>query len=108
MRTIWWDITSHTIKMIDQRKLPLALEIAEYDDYRAVAEAITAMVIRGAPAIGAAGAYGMALAARQSQARTPEELLADLEAAKALLDAARPTAVNLSWATAPGSAAQTL
>ena len=99
MRTIWWDITTHTVKMIDQRKLPLALEIAEYDDYRSVAEAITTMVIRGAPAIGAAGAYGMALAGRQSHAETSEELLADLEAAKALLDAARPTAVNLSWAT---------
>jgi len=99
MRTIWWDVTAHTVKMIDQRRLPLALEVAEYDDYRAVAEAITAMVIRGAPAIGAAGAYGMALAARQSRARTPEELLTELEAAKAVLDAARPTAVNLSWAT---------
>ncbi len=100
MRTIWWDTTTHTVKMIDQRKLPLTFEIAEYDDHRAVAEAITTMVIRGAPAIGAAGAYGMALAARQSQAKTPQELLVDLEAAKPLLDAARPTAVNLAWATA--------
>jgi len=100
MRTIWWDSTAHTVKMIDQRKLPLAFEIAEYDDYHAVAEAITAMVIRGAPAIGAAGAFGLALAVRQSQARTPRDLVADLEAAKAMLDAARPTAVNLTWATA--------
>ena len=99
MRTIWWDVTANTVKMIDQRRLPLALETAEYDDYRAVAEAIATMVIRGAPAIGAAGGYGMALAARQSQAKTPRDLLADLETAKAVLDAARPTAVNLTWST---------
>jgi len=69
MRTIWWDVTANTVKMIDQRRLPLAFEIAEYDDYGAVAEAIATMVIRGAPAIGAAGGYGMALAARQSRPR---------------------------------------
>ncbi|MDH7486533.1 MAG: S-methyl-5-thioribose-1-phosphate isomerase [Anaerolineae bacterium] len=99
MRTIWWDAASNSVKMIDQRKLPLTFEVAEYDDYRALAEAITAMVIRGAPAIGAAGAFGLALAARQSRARTPQGLIADLEAAKTVLDAARPTAVNLAWAT---------
>jgi len=99
MRTIWWDSAARCVKMIDQRKLPLALEIAEYTDYRAVAEAISTMVIRGAPAIGAAGGYGMALAALQSQARGTVELVSDLEVAKAVLDAARPTAVNLAWAT---------
>ena len=57
------------------------------------------MVIRGAPAIGAAGGYGLALAAGRSQAMTSAELVGELEAAKAVLDAARPTAVNLAWAT---------
>ena len=57
------------------------------------------MVVRGAPAIGAAGAYGMALAALQSPAPDRDRLLIDLAQAKAVLDAARPTAVNLSWAT---------
>jgi len=99
MRTIWWDTASDAVKMIDQRKLPLALEIAEYTDYRAVAEAISSMVVRGAPAIGAAGGYGLALAARRSQAMATAELVAELEAAKTVLDAARPTAVNLAWAT---------
>ena len=99
MRTIWWDSASETVKMIDQRKLPLTLEIAEYTDYRAVAEAISCMVIRGAPAIGAAGGYGLASAAGRSQAMTSAELVGELEAAKAVLDAARPTAVNLAWAT---------
>ncbi|HEY64075.1 MAG TPA: S-methyl-5-thioribose-1-phosphate isomerase [Caldilineae bacterium] len=97
MRTIWWE--SGMVKMIDQRLLPGRLEIVAYDDYRDVARAITDMVIRGAPAIGAAGAYGMALAARQSSAQDRDGLLRDLRQAKEVLDAARPTAVNLSWAT---------
>jgi methylthioribose-1-phosphate isomerase len=99
MRTIWWDSAAHTVKMIDQRRLPLEFEIVEYSDYRAVAQAITTMVIRGAPAIGAAGGYGMALAARQSRAEETADLISDLQEAKAVLDAARPTAVNLAWAT---------
>jgi methylthioribose-1-phosphate isomerase len=86
--------------MIDQRILPLRFEFLSYADYRAVAEAITDMVVRGAPAIGAAGAYGMALAAFQSPATDRDALLVDLAQAQAVLDASRPTAVNLSWATA--------
>ncbi len=97
MRTIWWE--DGQVKMIDQRVLPLELRIASYDGYQQVAQAITDMVIRGAPAIGAAGGYGMALAAQQSAASDRDGLLADLAAAQAVLDAARPTAVNLSWAT---------
>jgi methylthioribose-1-phosphate isomerase len=85
--------------MIDQRVLPLRFEVLSYSDYRAVAKAITDMVVRGAPAIGAAGGFGMALAALQSQATDRAGLLADLTQAKTVLDAARPTAVNLSWAT---------
>jgi methylthioribose-1-phosphate isomerase len=58
------------------------------------------MVVRGAPAIGAAAGFGMALAARQSRSQSREDLLADLQAAGDVLCAARPTAVNLSWAVA--------
>ena len=97
MRTIWWE--NGQVRMIDQRILPLEFEIVTYSDYRAVAKSITDMVIRGAPAIGAAGAYGMALAAQQSAAIDRDSLLADLVAAKKVLDTARPTAVNLTWAT---------
>ncbi len=97
-RTLWWE--DNRLKMIDQRILPLHYEVISYSDYRAVAEAITDMVVRGAPAIGAAGGYGMALAALQSPAQDRDSLLADLAQAKAVLDAARPTAINLSWATA--------
>ncbi len=97
MRTIEWDAKG-TVKMIDQRKLPLEFVIVEFDDYRDVATAIKDMYIRGAPAIGAAAAFGLALAARQSQATTREQWLADLETAADVLRATRPTAVNLFWA----------
>jgi methylthioribose-1-phosphate isomerase len=97
-RTIWWE--DDQVKTIDQRILPLHYEILSYADYRDVAEAITDMVVRGAPAIGAAGAYGMALAALQSPARDRDSFLNDLAVAQAVLDASRPTAVNLGWATA--------
>jgi methylthioribose-1-phosphate isomerase len=97
MRTIEWDYDRALVKMIDQRKLPAVLEIAEFADYNDVAVAIREMVIRGAPAIGAAAAFGLALAAEQSQADTREVLLSDLEAAAEVLRATRPTAVNLFW-----------
>lgn len=98
MRTVWWDVERGTVKMIDQRQLPHKLEIAEFDDYRDVARAITEMYVRGAPAIGATAAFGLALAARQSQATSMDAFLADLQAAHDVLYAARPTAVNLRWA----------
>jgi methylthioribose-1-phosphate isomerase len=96
-RTIWWE--DGEVKMIDQRLLPLHFEIATYGHCGDVAQAITDMVVRGAPAIGAAGAFGMALAAQASGARDRDGLLRDLAQAKDTLDASRPTAVNLSWAT---------
>ena len=96
-RTLWWEDSQ--LKMIDQRVLPLKYEILAYDDDREVARAITDMVVRGAPAIGAAGGFGMALAALRSPATDRDGLLSDLRHAKETLDAARPTAVNLSWAT---------
>jgi methylthioribose-1-phosphate isomerase len=96
-RTVWWE--DGQLRMIDQRVLPLAFEIVSYTRYEDVAVAIRDMVVRGAPAIGATGAFGMALAAQQSQAAEGAALLADLDRAKHVLDAARPTAVNLSWAT---------
>ena len=84
--------------MIDQRLLPARFEIVAFSDYRQVAQAIHTMVVRGAPAIGAAAAFGLALAALHSSARTAEALRADLQAAADELAQARPTAVNLSWA----------
>ena len=97
MRTIEWD-PKGTVKMIDQRKLPLEFVIVEFDDYHDVATSIRDMYIRGAPAIGAAAAFGMALAAQGSQATTASALQSDLERAAEVLRRTRPTAVNLSWA----------
>ncbi len=97
-RTLWWE--DNRLRMIDQRLLPRTFEIVSYTRHEDVAVAIRDMVIRGAPAIGAAGGFGMALAARASPATDRDSLLGDLERAKTALDAARPTAVNLSWATA--------
>jgi methylthioribose-1-phosphate isomerase len=98
MRSVEWH--NGKVRMIDQRLLPTEFRLVEYKDYHEVAQAIRAMVIRGAPAIGAAAAFGMALAARGSQTRDQGEFLTELRAAAETLCAARPTAVNLSWAVA--------
>ncbi len=98
MRTIELDVKRGIVKMIDQRQLPHQFEIVECRDWRAVADAIKEMTIRGAPAIGAAAAFGLALAARESRATTRDDLLNDLDAAARGLRATRPTAVNLAWA----------
>ncbi len=97
MRTVYWQ--DGKVKMIDQRLLPGEDVIAEFGTVAEVARSISEMYVRGAPAIGATAAYGMALAAHLSQAAGPQDLLSDLRQAKETLDAARPTAVNLSWAT---------
>jgi methylthioribose-1-phosphate isomerase len=83
--------------MIDQTKLPNKLVFVQYDNYKDVANAIKTLVVRGAPAIGVAGAFGLALAALQSKAKTKEKLLTDLEKARKILFETRPTAVNLAW-----------
>jgi len=96
MRTVEW--RDNKVRMIDQRLLPWEFAQVDYDDYHAVATAITDMVVRGAPAIGAAAAFGLALAAHQSSAIDWPALLRDLENAASTLKQARPTAVNLAWA----------
>ncbi|GAB4503690.1 MAG: S-methyl-5-thioribose-1-phosphate isomerase [Anaerolineales bacterium] len=98
MRTVFWDEQTNQLKMIDQRRLPGVFEILAYSDHRSVAQAIRDMVVRGAPAIGAAAGFGLALAGFESASASPPGLLADLEAAAVTLKAARPTAVNLAWA----------
>jgi methylthioribose-1-phosphate isomerase len=96
MRTILWQ--DNQVRMIDQRLLPGQFVVNAYTDYHDVAAAIRTMVIRGAPAIGAAAGFGMALASLQSPAADRPALLRDLETAADVLRAARPTAVNLFWA----------
>ena len=95
LRTIEWK--NNEVIMIDQTKLPNELVFVKFTDYNDVAEAIRTLVVRGAPAIGVSGAFGMALAGLQSKAETKEELLTDLEKAQKILFMTRPTAVNLVW-----------
>ena len=95
-RTIFWE--HDQVCMIDQRLIPHEFKIARFDTVQQVADAIKTMVVRGAPAIGAAAAFGMALAARHSTAGSVQTLRADLRAARNTLGRSRPTAVNLFWA----------
>jgi methylthioribose-1-phosphate isomerase len=88
------------LEMIDQRVLPMRVEYRRYDSAEGVAEAIRSMVVRGAPAIGCAAAYGAALAALRLVSSTSGDFRKGLETAFQLLAASRPTAVNLSWALA--------
>lgn len=98
MRTVEWDFDTNAVKLIDQRLLPGDFKIVSYTDHQQLAAAIRNMVVRGAPAIGATAAFGMALAAQRSSANNLVDLKADLLQAAQVLEAARPTAVNLTWA----------
>src|ERR1044071_1796119 len=96
MRTVFWE--DNQLKMIDQRILPGRFEVVSFKDHISVARAIRDMTVRGAPAIGAAAAFGLALAGYESAAASSDDLLNDLGSASDTLKAARPTAVNLAWA----------
>jgi S-methyl-5-thioribose-1-phosphate isomerase len=98
MRTVFWDFDKNELKMIDQRCLPGKLEVIPLRTYMEVAQAIRNMTVRGAPAIGAAAAFGLALAGFASKARDAAGVMSDLEAAAKELKATRPTAINLGWA----------
>ena len=98
MKTLEWNYELGVVQMIDQRWLPGEFNVVSYNDYRQVAEAIREMVVRGAPAIGVAAAYGLALAAKKSSATDLDIFRSDMQQAAEELKAARPTAVNLSWA----------
>ena len=86
------------LRLLDQTRLPQEEVYLELRSYREVAAAIRGMKVRGAPAIGVAAAYGLALAAQQIEARSKEEFLPKLEAASQILASTRPTARNLFWA----------
>src|SRR6516225_724612 len=92
MRTIWLEPDGWSVGVIDQTALPHRLVIERWATLAEAAHAIRAMVVRGAPLIGAAAAYGMALALRQDASDEA------LERASATLLATRPTAINLKWA----------
>ncbi len=86
------------LEMIDQTRLPMQFDYLAYDSAAGVADGIRTMVVRGAPAIGVAAAYGVALEALRQQAAARTEFDAAMDAAFTALAASRPTAVNLFWA----------
>jgi len=92
--TIWWD---GGLWLIDQTLLPGELLPIRIKNIRQLIDAIKLLRVRGAPALGAAGAYGVALAADLSRTTNALEMMADLETAAEIIKASRPTAVNLSW-----------
>ena len=95
LKTVEWK--NGSVVMIDQTKLPNELVFVTLTDYNQVADAIKTLVIRGAPAIGISGAFGLALAALNSKANSKDELINELKHAEKILFQTRPTAVNLKW-----------
>ena len=95
-RTIEW--VNGKVRMINQLKLPHELEYIETDDYKRIAKAIKDMEIRGAPAIGVAAAYGLALAALKIETENLEKAKEFMRVAAEELKNTRPTAINLFWA----------
>ena len=86
------------LEMIDQRVLPARFEYLAYTSATETAEGIRSMVVRGAPAIGCAAAYGVALEALRLRNASPADFAAGMDKAFDVLAASRPTAVNLFWA----------
>ncbi|MBI3967548.1 MAG: S-methyl-5-thioribose-1-phosphate isomerase [Chloroflexi bacterium] len=95
LKTLWWE--DGRLRLIDQTRLPGELTIVDCRSVDEVARAIVTMQVRGAPALGATAAYGLAIAAQTSASATASALLGDLERAADVLRATRPTAVNLAW-----------
>lgn len=96
MVTLAWK--DNSVILIDQTKLPNKLVYRRFRNYREIARAIKSLMIRGAPAIGVAGAMGLALACVKSEAANKNELIIELQHAFDVLISTRPTAINLLWA----------
>ena len=94
--TLTW--TPEGVRFIDQTRLPLEESYVLATTYEQVAEVIVTMVVRGAPAIGVSAAYGVALGAKNTGAKTIQEFEPEFEKICARLAGTRPTAVNLFWA----------
>lgn len=93
MKPVEW--LGRKLKLVDQTRLPGNIEFLETDDYQDVVTAIKELKVRGAPAIGVATAYGIALGARQIKTKNSSQFLQDLDKITEQFAAARPTAVNL-------------
>jgi len=97
MRMIKWQ--NGTVITLDQTKLPIQEVTLEIKTVEQMAEAIKTLRVRGAPLLGAAAAFGVALAAYNSKTLNKEKLLSELEDAGSIIKTQRPTAVNLFWGT---------
>src|SRR4051812_35078376 len=93
-RSLWADTSQGMVHIIDQSRLPHVFETALVESPEAMADAIRAMRVRGAPLIGVAGAFGIAMAMKRDSSD------GSLSATAAMLRNTRPTAVNLAWAIA--------
>ena len=91
-RSIWLEPDGFSVNAIDQRRLPHEFVVAAIANAQAASEAISSMLVRGAPLIGATAAFGMALAMRDDRSD------ANLDRAYEMLVKSRPTAINLKWA----------
>lgn len=96
MRTIRWE--GGVVITIDQSRLPMKLAFLKLKSYKQVAVAIKEMKVRGAPLIGVAAAFGLALTAFHSKTKLRAQLIHELEQAAGTLRSTRPTGVNLAWA----------
>src|SRR2546421_2915682 len=96
IKTIEW--TSEGVRMLDQRLLPTEEKYLMLRSYEEVADAIKNMAVRGAPAIGVSAAMGLALGASQSVGTSVADLEYDFKFMCKVMEATRPTAVNLFWA----------
>jgi methylthioribose-1-phosphate isomerase len=96
IKTLQW--VNGVLEMLDQRALPTRVEYLRYESAAAVAEGIKSMVVRGAPAIGCAAAYGVAVEALRLRQQSRDAFFAGIAQGMAVLAASRPTAVNLFWA----------
>ncbi len=97
MRTIFWDYDTSSVALIEQSLLPDEFKVIKCSTIEELADAIKRLAVRGAPALEAAGAYGIALAAHQIDCRDVEELKNFLRRAAKFLSSTRPTAVNLFY-----------
>lgn len=97
MRTIDWEQKKNCIVMIDQTLLPQEYKIIECKTIDCLCEAIIKLRVRGAPALGAAGGFGVALSAYTSSSTSFDGVMKDIEYAAKTIISTRPTAVNLSW-----------
>jgi len=97
MRTIFWDYDTSSVALIEQSLLPDEFKVIKCSTIEELADAIKRLAVRGAPALEAAGAYGIALAAHQIDCRDVEELKNFLRKAAKFLSSTRPTAVNLFY-----------